>query len=760
MRKILPRKFVLITSFIIVSLIFTGCFKKKNSPVVQPSDDNFSQILADQSELKKFANPEEMKQFFAQRPPVNNFGMTRLGMEATFDAVTNEAMPQMASGSANQKTEVDFSGTNIQVAGVDESDIVKTDGQYIYSLKDQHIIIVKAQPEADIEVVSTIVLETSPQELYIKDNKLVVFGYNQGNLGKIAADSLIRPFSSGTFLSFYDITDPSSPKLIRRLDFDGNYTSSRLINNSLYFITANYNFYPLDNELPRVFENGQVISGQSSTDTYLYPSVYYINSASALNATTVSTFDLNNLQAPINSQVYLIPAGETVYASQYALYIAYTKYISEYELQMAISREILAPLLTEKERQRIEQIEKIDTFILSEDEKLNKINQIIESYISRLSNEEREQVSKNIETEFNRRHPRVADELEKTVVHKISFADQGLQYVATGEVTGRLLNQFSLDEYQGNLRLATTRSQRWFSPIFFGSSIGTVNSSQPSDSVNVVDTINPAQPSDSINNVYVLDDSLKTIGSVENLAPGERIYSARFMGTRSYLVTFKQTDPLFVIDLSDPAKPAVLGQLKIPGFSNYLHPYDDTTLIGIGKEAIDKGSQGVDILGVKISIFDVTNPVDPQERASLILGGRGSDSPALYDHKAILFNKEKNLLVLPVSLTNKNNNDYQIDFQGSIVFNITESALNERGRINFRLPNQFSYQNEYIDDSVRRNLYIDNSLFSLSPSSLKVSKLTDLSLIKTLDLHSYVKKNQSIITPPPAIPYLESNELR
>lgn len=757
MKQFLSKGALLVTGFIILSLIFTGCIKKKTTPISQQSNDSFSQILAEQSELKKFANSEEMKSFFEKRSPVNNYSSPMSGMMDSFNSAGRETMAPLASGSDNQKAEINFSGTNIQVAGVDESDIVKTDGEYIYSLKDQNIVIVKARPEVDMEVVATVLLDATPQELYIKENKLIVFGYNQGSIGKMPADSIIRPNFSGTFLSFYDITNPSSPILTRRLDFDGNYSSSRLIDNSLYFITANYNFYPLDNELPRVFENGQVISGQSNTDKYLYPSVYYINSGAGLNATTVSVFDLNDLQAPINSQVFLIPAGETIYASRQSLYIAYTKYISEYQLQMAVAREILAPLFSEKERQRIEQIEKIDTSILSEEEKLSKINQVIEGYINRLSNEEQKIMSENIQTEFNRRHPQVADELEKTVIHKISFSDQGLQYVASGEVTGRLLNQFSLDEYQGNLRLATTRSQRWFGPIFFAPATEAVVSNPPTDSINIT---NPVQPTDSINNVYVLDDSLRTIGRVENLAPGERIYSARFMGVRSYLVTFKQTDPLFVIDLSDPTQPAVLGQLKIPGFSNYLHPYDDTTLIGIGKEAIDKGSQGVDVLGIKISLFDVKNPVAPQELASVILGGRGSDSSALYDHKAVLFSKEKNLLVLPVSLTSKNNSDYQIDFQGSVVFNINESQLSERGRVAFRLPNQFNYQNDYIDDTVRRNLYIDNSLFSLSSASLKVSQLDTLSLIKNLDIHSYVKKDQNIISTPPATPFFELNELR
>ncbi len=536
----------------------------------------------------------------------------------------------------------------------------------------------------------------------------------------MAANSIMAPYSAETFLAFYNISDRTKPELLRRLDFEGNYTSSRLIDNRLYFITANYNFYPSDNNtLPRVFEKGEQISASKTTDRYIYPSVYYIDTPSALNASTVTVVQLDNIQAPVNSQVFLMPAGETVYASQKALYVAYTKYISEYQLRMAVAKEILWSRLTDQERKRIESINSVDPFILSEDEKLVKINQIIEGYIRRLTPEEQKNISTNIETEFKRQHPNLADELEKTVIHKINFSDQGLTYTASGEVTGRLLNQYSLDEFNDNLRIATTRGQSWFGPMMFGSA---------------VDMIAPAPENNSTNNVYVLDGSLKTIGRLENLAPGEKIYSSRFMGERAYLVTFKQTDPLFVIDLAKPDSPAVLGQVKLPGFSNYLHPYDDKTLIGVGREAIDKGDQGVDLLGLKISLFDVTDPAEPKETSSIILGGRGSDSISLYDYKAVLFSKENNLLVIPASLTKKDSNDYQAQFQGSIVFTVSNEGINERGRINFRLPSQFSSSNLYIDDSVRRNIYINDTLFSISAATIKASQLSNLALSRSLDL--------------------------
>ncbi|MDI6884716.1 MAG: beta-propeller domain-containing protein, partial [Hadesarchaea archaeon] len=167
-------------------------------------------------------------------------------------------------------------------------------------------------------------------------------------------------------------------------------------------------------------------------------------------------------------------------------------------------------------------------------------------------------------------------ETETTIIHKISIANGTIEYKSQGEVPGQVLNQFSMDEYQGYFRIATTTG--WMGQ----------------------------------NNVYVLDGNLDIVGRLEGLAPGESIYSARFIGSRAYLVTFKKVDPLFVIDLEDPKNPRALGELKIPGYSDYLHPYDETHLIGVGKDTVDMGSFAW-YQGIKIALFDVSDPENPRE---------------------------------------------------------------------------------------------------------------------------------------------------
>ena len=200
---------------------------------------------------------------------------------------------------------------------------------------------------------------------------------------------------------------------------------------------------------------------------------------------------------------------------------------------------------------------------------------------------------------------------EGTIIHKFSMNNGKVRYVASGDVPGHLLNQFSLDEYEDHLRVATTVEGWTGSRAYL------------------------------FNNVYVLDDDMQTVGRIEYIAPDERIYSSRFIGDRLYLVTFKRIDPFFVIDLSDPARPGILGMLKIPGFSDYLHPYDKNHIIGIGRETAENQWGGVSTEGLKLALFDVSDVNNPAMIDKVEIGVSGSDSEALRDHKAFLFDRDE-----------------------------------------------------------------------------------------------------------------------
>jgi uncharacterized secreted protein with C-terminal beta-propeller domain len=304
------------------------------------------------------------------------------------------------------------------------------------------------------------------------------------------------------------------------------------------------------------------------------------------------------------------------------------------------------------------------------------------------------------------------DGVGKTNIHRIHIENDSIEYVASGAVPGYVLNQFSMDEYNGYFRIATTSTSGM---RFSGGA--------------------------SQNNVYVLDMDMKLVGALENLASGETIYSARFVGKRGYLVTFKKIDPLFVIDLSNPFSPSVLGYLKITGYSDYLHPYDENHIIGIGKETV--AAEEGDFAwyqGVKISLFDVTDVEHPKEIDKFIIGDRGTDSPVLSDHKALLFDKAKSLLALPVTVAEIDPSKYggevppytsgDFVWQGTYVFNATlTEGLVLKGRITHLKADIF-------DNSlyVKRALYIGNVLFTVSDKMIKMNNLETLAEINKVQL--------------------------
>lgn len=260
------------------------------------------------------------------------------------------------------------------------------------------------------------------------------------------------------------------------------------------------------------------------------------------------------------------------------------------------------------------------------------------------------------------------------------------------------------------------------------------------------------------NNLYVLDSAMSIEGRIENMAPGEQIYSTRFMGDRAYMVTFKNVDPLFVIDLHNPQKPEILGALKIPGYSDYLHPYDANHLIGFGKDTVElpqKDYQGKTVgtmayyLGMKIALFDVTDVTKPKELFSEKIGDRGTYSELLNNHKALLFDKEQGLMAFPVTVmlspsSSKVDNrtgmpEYgQFSFQGAYIYNLNLSkGFDLKGKITHMTAEDYlkaGYYGTEPEKQVNRILYINDTLYTLSDGQIKASALDSLAEMNNLKL--------------------------
>ena len=308
---------------------------------------------------------------------------------------------------------------------------------------------------------------------------------------------------------------------------------------------------------------------------------------------------------------------------------------------------------------------------------------------------------------------------EQTAIHRISINGSDISYEATGIVTGHVLNQFSMDEYNGYFRIATTDNG-----IIYPVMTGAATYYQPRTETNL----------------YVLDSSLHTTGLLAGLSPGETFYAARFMGDRAYLVTYQRMDPLFVIGLQDPTSPHVLGELNITGVSDYLQPYDDNHLIGLGKSSTNVTWENAALFqGLKFSFFDVSDTNHPLDTSNYLAGGRGSDSPALTDHKAVLFDQSLNLLVVPVEIVPVQNSttwwNYNPPvFQGAYVFNVSvQNGIVFRGSIT-QLPSGQSPTWNNSNLFITRSLYIGSVLYTVSNGMVMMNSLTDLSQLGSVSL--------------------------
>jgi uncharacterized secreted protein with C-terminal beta-propeller domain len=274
----------------------------------------------------------------------------------------------------------------------------------------------------------------------------------------------------------------------------------------------------------------------------------------------------------------------------------------------------------------------------------------------------------------------------KTQIHRFDIAAPGPpQYAGSGEVEGTLLNQYSLSEYNGHLRVATTVGQP-----------GAANGPRQSQSI-----------------VTVLargDKSLTQVGRVDGLGKGERIYAVRFFGAVGYVVTFRQVDPLYTLDLSQPSRPRVVGELKITGYSAYLHPVGDGKVLGVGQEATEQGRR----LGSQVSLFDVANPATPSRLAQYQI--EGGSSEVEYDAHAFLYWPARNLVVVPVmeaKIARSLNGEYR-QTNYALVLKIEQGRLVEAGRVS------------HTNGMIRRSLAIGEELWTLSDAGFMVSGLDGL----------------------------------
>jgi uncharacterized secreted protein with C-terminal beta-propeller domain len=673
------------TLLLVAAILVSGCIRPPGG-------------VGEQNKVKRFSSQSQLERFLQTNTESSTFD---LGMTAgTFRAGTLEQTTASEGAAAPEAGGADeYSTTNIQVEGVDEGDIVKNDGKYIYTISGTKVVIVDAYPAEQANIVAEIEVDGTPHEMFINDDRLVVMGTGYfiedetagSSEGKPTAEIGIAPpyysYTYGTFVHVYDVTDRSNPVLERNVTVSGSYFDSRMIGDYTYVIAKESAYYARAEPvpLPRIEADGvsriipatEIYYFDIPDYSYMYTNIIAVNTQSA--------------DEDVNSKTYLMGYTHDMHVSLDNIYMVYTKRVSVTNFYDRIITNAILPGVPSDVKSRINEIKNSD---MEDYRKYAEIGEVLQDYVESLGPEAGAEFMKDAEERMETVMTDIAKEIEQTVIHKIGVDGSSIEYKTAGQVPGHVLNQFSMDEHNGYFRIATTTGN-W--------------------------------RTDTTNHMYVLDSGLNVIGKVEDLAKGERIYSTRFVGDKGYMVTFRQIDPLFVIDLSNPTNPQVLGYLKIPGVSDYLHPYDATHLIGVGRDATEQGM----MKGMKLSLFDVSDFSNPVEVSTYYIGDRGTNSEALNDHKAFLFDKDKGLLVIPVSLAE--DNMWQA-WEGAYVFNIDlDSGFTLRGRITHQNETEitedygYKYWTNYDHDArIRRSLYMGNVLYTVSN---KIIKANDLSII-------------------------------
>ena len=690
-------------------LLFAAC---KTIPEQRTYKD--TQFFDPTEEIKPltFSSKDQFNAFFKQYGQGGNYGgfggVLRGDVALMESSVASKAVSPESAPSAQR----DFSKTNVQVESIDEADIIKTDGNYIYTITEKTVFIIKAYPGEDAELIATVQLDNYPRGIFIDGDYLAVFG-NTGH------PKLLNKFGIGrtrgmSFLTVYNIADKENPKVEREFKLEGSYFEARMFGEYVYLITIAWPDSRIHYPTPIIME-GTVLKSMPVTDIIYFPIPY-----ESPQMATIHSLKLSEPEKAITSKTLVVEGANNLYMSENNLYLTYTKYINEWQISQKITKEIVEPKISPEEKSFVGKIKSADPDILSPGEKEQKIMQVIQDYINSLDDEDQGELRDEIEKKVQNTLQEY-EFLEYTIIHKVSLDKGNIEVKASGSVPGHIANQFSLDEKDDVLRIATTANERW-------------QISKEQDAISGEEPIKEGEKatpkmmplirrSSSSNNIFTLDNDLDIIDSLKGLAEGEQIYSTRFIGDRLYMVTFRQVDPFFVIDLSNPNNIKEIGKLKIPGFSRYLHPYDEDTIIGIGRDATEEGRQK----GIKISLFDVSDVARPKEIAKWVAKEKYSQTSAEWEHKAFLFSKEKELLVIPGY--NYDYDDRAESYNGALVFKITKDDIKLRGIIDHSAAKQ-----QWYAPQVERSLYIEELLYTKSPTLLRINEIESLEKVKNIEL--------------------------
>ena len=581
------------------------------------------------------------------------------GLPVHGGVVFGTALPALSASVASLASTPSFTGTNVQVQGVDEPDRVKTDGTHLFVSTADSVSIINAYPPNSSGVISTLSFQNlNVLGLEIAQDRLMVIAgksaYQVLPMYMGAANQ--QPSStSAVEMLLYDTTNLASPRLMQNVTIPGSYVAARLAGGYLYAVIQQQS-YVFDGQgnataMMPVASKGGVEAQLPPSSVYFTPipaQISYYTIIPSISMSTGSESVVSVLTGP----------SATVYVSTSNIYVVYTNYLDLYDTDGIVGNYWSGGVIT----------------------------------------------------------PQAVEQSQNSTVLRVAYLNGTVTAAKAGVVPGTVLNQFSMDEYNGYFRMATSR----FAMI--------------------------GGESTTSDDVYVLDQSLTQVSALRDMAPGENIYAVRFVGQMGYVVTFQQVDPLFVISFKDITNPVILSALKVSGYSDYLHPLPGGYLIGVGKDAVPASNGDFSYyLGLKLSLFRVFDNGSSMQVDKMLIGDRGTESPVLSDHLAFTFDPTRNITVIPLTLYLVSGNQSNTCsgcsppygdpvWQGVYVVHVAPTGFTLLGKVS-QYPSGMNY-----GDSANGNLQVDRSviigdyLYTISQGEVMVSALSNFATVATVQL--------------------------
>jgi len=606
--------------------------------------------------IARFNSPEQMQSYLSQTQNVGYGGYAPelLARDLAQESDGFSGIALNATGGGERASQ-----TNVQVLGIDEPDIVKNDKKYIYLggeprfyiMEDTPVVRGEIMPAPDIRTQNTQIINAFPPNSMEKISEI-----EDGSELLLKNDVLVVINRQKSSITAYDVSDKENPAQKWRASFsDANFISLRLLDNDIFIVSQKYVNYQAPCPIPLLEMGGKRTS-------IACDNIYHLTSLNP-SETTYTALKINVQTGEISDTVTFLGSNQntTVYVSNLATYVVLSGYLNQSTLMLEYFTNESQNVLPED---IIAKIKNMVDYDISLEAKLTELQVILQNYKNRLGADQARELDTNITNALSDYINRNLRNLHLSEIVKI--ANQNMEIMATATIPGAPLNQFSLDEYEGNLRIATTVGQNFLPGV------------------------------KTANDIYVLSNNLDIVGQLTDLGIDERIYSARFVNDQAYLVTFKEIDPFFVLDLKDPQHPSLKGELKIPGFSSYLHPLEDNIILGVGKE--DQY--------VKLSLFDTTDPQNPKETDTLLLDEFYTE--IMNNHHAFLADRDNQLFFIPASM-----GGYIVSYDNQ----------------NLELKRAFD------ENGVKRGFYIDQYFYLLSNQKLRAFDMNNWEEINELILN-------------------------